>query len=458
MDIKKYIFTLLSVSIWVLAANADDFARGKQTWENAYRNRQFSWAQNDFRMSISDLEEGVKDGYGEAAYMLGLSYLNEYGVDRDIAKAKTYFEKGLELGYEKGNLELGDILVSNSTTIKDGVDAWKKAYAFGEYGAVGRNAMAEYYGFSGSPNEDKAFEIASENLKETAEEIYNGWQLAMLGDFMRNENGRYPISKPTNLINKSDRINEAAALYYQSDIPMVQLIGAKLLIRNNIDNVRPKLKGNGGAPIYVMQMLRGAMRDTTANVGGEASYLYAEQIVEKNNYGELNDSYEKMNYGYGLQDAMLRAAELGYQPAIKKLAVWYETGMYMPKNLVKAKEWKEKAGINEEVVEIDESDEIFENPEVPAVFAEGKVSFKEWLKANKNDLGNADGTVKVSYIVEKDGSVSDPEIIQRSSSPDHNREALRLAHIMPKFTAAKNNGKAVRCRRTMTLVFKLMVG
>lgn len=442
----------------VFTAIADSFSQGKQIWENAYRNRQFSWAQNDFKQAIYSLDDAVKEGYGEAAYMLGLSYLKEYGVKRDIAKAKEYFQKGIDLGYEKGNLELGDILVSNPTTVKDGVAAWKKAYAHGEYGATGRYAMAVYYGLANPPDEDTSFKIASENFKESANEFYNGWQLAMLGDFMLDENGRFPITKPSNLVNKADRIAEAAALFYQSEIPTVQLKGAKLLLSNNIGYVRPKLKGNGGSPIYVMQMLRGAMRDTTANVGGEASYLYAMHIISEHNPGELNDSHERMNYGYGMQDAMLRAAQLGWQPAIETLALWYETGTYMPKNLVKAKEWKEKAGIKEEVIVDDESDEVFEHPEVAASFPGGNDAFMQWLRANKQDQGNANGTVRVSFIIEKDGSVSDAEIVQRSETPEHNREALRLVMSMPKLIPAKNNGKAVRSKMTLRVTFKLMLG
>lgn len=230
----------------VSPAIADSFSQVKQIWENAYRNRQFSWAQNDFKQALIILEDAVKEGYGEAAYMVGLSYLNEYGVERDLAKAKEFFQKGLDLGYEKGNLELGDILVPDSATVKEGIAAWKKAYAHGEYGATGRYAMAEYYGLGDNFDQNKAFMIASENFEESANDFYNGWQLAMLGDFMVDENDRYPITKPANLVKKADRIAEAAALYYQSNIPNVQLVGAKLLLKNGVDYVRPKLIHNGG--------------------------------------------------------------------------------------------------------------------------------------------------------------------------------------------------------------------
>lgn len=200
------------------------------------------------------------------------------------------------------------------------------------------------------------------------------------------------------------------------------------------------------------------MRDTTASVGGEAAYLYANKIKSNHTHGELNDSQEKMNYGYGMQDAMIRAAQLGWQPAMETLAQWYETGTYLSKNLVKAKEWKEKAGITEEEIEADESDEVFDNPEVAASFPGGNDAFMEWLKANKRDLGNANGTVRVSFVVEKDGTISDADIVERSGTPEHNREALRLVMSMPKFTPAKNGDKAVRSRKVLRIKFYLMQG
>lgn len=112
-----------------ISAHADSFSKGKAIWEKARQNAQFSWSQNDFRQAIPLLEEGLEEGYGEAAYMLGVSYLEEYGVARDMEKARKYFEKGLELGFEKGNIEIGDLLIQNPATRKEGVAAWRKAYA-----------------------------------------------------------------------------------------------------------------------------------------------------------------------------------------------------------------------------------------------------------------------------------------------------------------------------------------
>lgn len=432
-----------------ISAHADSFSKGKAIWEKARQNAQFSWSQNDFRQAIPLLEEGLEEGYGEAAYMLGVSYLEEYGVARDLEKARKYFEKGLELGFEKGNIEIGDLLIQNPATRKEGVAAWRKAYASGQYGATGRCAMAEYYGWVKDPAHDVAFQIASENLEEAANSRYNGWQIVMLGDFFADK--KYPVKY-------TDRLGKAAALYYLSGISSAQLKGAKIMLDNNLEEVLPVLINTGGAKIGVMRMLRDAMNDTTDNVCAEAAYLYATHMTtisgNKSDYAD----FCKRNYGMGVEDAMTLSAELGWKPAMETLSLWYETGMYVPKNIVKAKQWRGKAGIPEVEVAADESDEIFDNPEEPAVFPGGTSAFTEWTGVNKRDGGTANGSVKVSFIVEKDGSVGSPEIIKRSATADHNREVLRLVTTMPKFIPAKNNGKAVRSKKTVTFSFELMQG
>ena len=64
------------------------------------------------------------------------------------------------------------------------------------------------------------------------------------------------------------------------------------------------------------------------------------------------------------------------------------------------------------------------------------------------------GRVVVSFIVEKDGSVSNLTVV-RSVDPMLDKEALRLVRGMPKWIPGKLNGEAVRTRYLLPVAFKL---
>ena len=57
------------------------------------------------------------------------------------------------------------------------------------------------------------------------------------------------------------------------------------------------------------------------------------------------------------------------------------------------------------------------------------------------------------FIVEKDGSISDPQII-RGSNEQLNAEVIRVLQLMPKWTPGRNNGEAVRSRSQIILRIK----
>ena len=64
------------------------------------------------------------------------------------------------------------------------------------------------------------------------------------------------------------------------------------------------------------------------------------------------------------------------------------------------------------------------------------------------------GRVVVSFIVEKDGSITNATI-RRSVDPAFDREALRVISSMPKWIPGKNNGRNVRVRFNVPVQFKL---
>ena len=64
------------------------------------------------------------------------------------------------------------------------------------------------------------------------------------------------------------------------------------------------------------------------------------------------------------------------------------------------------------------------------------------------------GRVIVSFVVETDGSITDVKVA-RSVDPSLDREAMRVVKAMPKWTPGKKDGKPVRVKYTVPVVFRL---
>ena len=64
------------------------------------------------------------------------------------------------------------------------------------------------------------------------------------------------------------------------------------------------------------------------------------------------------------------------------------------------------------------------------------------------------GRVIVSFVVERDGSISDVRVA-RSVDPSLDREAQRVVQSMPRWKPGKQNGSAVRVKYTVPVVFRL---
>ena len=65
------------------------------------------------------------------------------------------------------------------------------------------------------------------------------------------------------------------------------------------------------------------------------------------------------------------------------------------------------------------------------------------------------GTVTVSFVIERDGSVSDVSIL-RSIDPSLDKEALRVVKTLPRWKPGKQRGKPVRVSYRVPIAFKLV--
>lgn len=95
----------------------------------------------------------------------------------------------------------------------------------------------------------------------------------------------------------------------------------------------------------------------------------------------------------------------------------------------------------------------------PPHFPGGEPARIEFLKANiKYPVsaieGNISGPVYISFVVSKDGSIHDIQVV-RGPGAALNREALRVAHLMPDWEPGFLNGKLVSVKYVMRVNFVL---
>ena len=138
------------------------------------------------------------------------------------------------------------------------------------------------------------------------------------------------------------------------------------------------------------------------------------------------------------QSAILSSEETGEQVEIK----------YTP-----------TVAVQEEEEDVVDEQEIFEIVEEPTTFPGGDAALMQWLSKNIKypaiaQENGTQGRVTVRFVVERDGSVSNAEVI-RGVDPYLDKEALRVVNSMPKWNPGKQRGKAVRTRFTLPVTFRL---
>ena len=110
-------------------------------------------------------------------------------------------------------------------------------------------------------------------------------------------------------------------------------------------------------------------------------------------------------------------------------------------------------------VPVSQSDKIVENPDIVPMFTGGSAEMHRFIS---NTLSypadaaerNAQGLVVYTFVLEKDGSLSNFNIIHRAD-PLLNEEALRILKNMPPWRPARHNGEIVRSETYVPMYFKL---
>ncbi len=103
-----------------------------------------------------------------------------------------------------------------------------------------------------------------------------------------------------------------------------------------------------------------------------------------------------------------------------------------------------------------QSSKVYDIPETMPEFPGGTQALMEYIRNNikwPSDEPDIQGRVIVSFVVEKDGSVSNAKVV-KSVHPAFDAEALRVVNGMPKWIPGKQNGEPVNTKYVMPVIFK----
>ena len=102
---------------------------------------------------------------------------------------------------------------------------------------------------------------------------------------------------------------------------------------------------------------------------------------------------------------------------------------------------------------------VFDVVEQKPDFPGGMEALMQYLKENIKYPKDAEqqqkqGRVVVTFVVEKDGTVTEPKVV-KSVFSSLDEEALRVIKNMPRWTPGKQKGKPVRVKYTIPISFRL---
>ncbi|MEE0951982.1 MAG: energy transducer TonB [Paludibacteraceae bacterium] len=110
--------------------------------------------------------------------------------------------------------------------------------------------------------------------------------------------------------------------------------------------------------------------------------------------------------------------------------------------------------------EEEEEEVIFVVVETMPEFPGGQQALFKYLSENVKypviaQENGIQGRVICQFVVNKDGSIVDVEVVRSGGDPSLDKEAVRVIKSMPKWKPGKQRGKAVRVKYTVPVNFKL---
>ncbi|MDR7210780.1 energy transducer TonB [Flavobacterium piscis] len=196
----------------------------------------------------------------------------------------------------------------------------------------------------------------------------------------------------------------------------------------------------------------------TPNVKGLKGKVYVTFIVEKN--GTLSNIKILRDIGYGTGEEAIRVLKLSpkWVPAKKndKPVRW----QYAFPITVIGDELTDAAKLydltqNSSVTPVINEDNLVYNTagiEVKPEFPGGQEALNSFIKQNyKNPKENLKGKIYATFVIEKDGSLSDIKIL-RDLDYETGKEAIRVLKLSPKWIPGKQNNKTVRVLYSIPII------
>ena len=221
-------------------------------------------------------------------------------------------------------------------------------------------------------------------------------------------------------------------------------------------------KGGGGKKscliiaiilFVVMLVVGGAITYFVVNWAKKAGLIEADAQMEKVDVDDEDDEDEEDEDDYGTYVAdkefeeMIPAASEEVDDEVEPEPV--EDMVREEKPVTAAKESTPSNGGKKD------DDKIYEVAEEQPAFPSGISGLSKFLNENVSPSvleKGLHGRVFASFVVEKDGSLSDFKIV-KSVDPDLDKETLRLLKSMPRWSPGTINGEPVRVRYTVPVTY-----
>ena len=117
------------------------------------------------------------------------------------------------------------------------------------------------------------------------------------------------------------------------------------------------------------------------------------------------------------------------------------------------------ADLKQVVTQAAEPEKVFDMVEQMPTFPGGQQELMSYLGKNIKyptiaQENGTQGRVIIQFVVERDGTITDVHVA-RGVDPYLDKEAVRVVQSMPKWIPGKQNGKAVRVKFTVPVLFRL---
>jgi TonB family protein len=167
------------------------------------------------------------------------------------------------------------------------------------------------------------------------------------------------------------------------------------------------------------------------------------------------DGTQISSFGYKSKSGVYYLQELGNRNWIKVNHIYGRWEFDLPNGV----ELVDESKVPKEIKVENSSKKTYDVVEQMPSFPGGQQAMMDFISSNLHypivaQENGVQGRVVVSFVVEKDGSLSDIKVT-KSVDPSLDKEAARIVKTMPKWVAGKRNGSCVRVRYNVPISFRL---